>query len=804
MAICYSTLDLSYITFAYSPSTRQMQSQISDSIESERFELLEKIHKLESNELTDSNTALRDLKSRYNELIEATTQSIQYLEYFPTEIWVHVFLRITEVNWMDILPLMQVCQRWTSIILSEPRIWTSVYIQSNVESLELAYSALHLSRDLPLHVTAEVPMDPNIQRTLIGREASRIQSIRLEKPIHSFMSGETFVKISADVLKDLGRLPSLHSLSFNLEPEGDDIWSPILKNLDAPQIRYLGPAVFSQDVLETSRYSRLQDLGTSSSLEVILPKLVKLTDLRRLTLLARTKLDEPTPPSEVSVDPCKDIAPLKSLGHFQEYSEVIWPLLKHVSSSLCVLELEIAQQQLPKLFTVVQDAQYLQDLSLRILISLSTGRWQGNRWKAPTLPRIRRFSLVITIDKVIGRLQTSFAEAAHLVLETLDQSFPHVRSLHLRPYIYGNDLVRLVETKEDLTSLDLTTVVEKDRTGRATCPRLETLRAKNQNVLYYLSMPNLISMEFTNQKLITEKASEPIDCSFASSVQSIIMHSEDASTILANGGEFTQLRTLEWYSCHYGYNYRDNSLPSLTNIIFSSSDRPQSGTAFCESLLRYPRSCPRLEQICFWECLEWDMLLYMLLRRNVHLIQTNISRISRIEMRGYPAPFILVPLSTLLLGEIPIEMPGPEELSFMEIQGIYFDRTMYVKSTLTRIVTNRMEFVLTIRSGCESCIHSRVVCDRPIHSSLEYLTFYGDGENDMTARSKIPKGSDPPLPRQLRAWVDGWTDRRRLWTERESITLDGPFLRRRYCERRQRLVIIDGYTLDGVYSKSFL
>jgi hypothetical protein len=662
-----------------------MQSQVSDSIESERFELLEKIHKLESNELTNSNTALRDLKSRYNELIEATTQPIQYpnyLEYFPTEIWIHVFLRITEVDWMGILPLMQVCQRWTSIIVSEPRLWTSIHIRSNVESMELAYSALHLSRDLPLHVTAEVPMDPNIQKILIEREVGRIQSICLERPVNSFVGAKEFIKISASMLKDLGPLPSLHSLFVSSYPEGDDIWSPILVNLDAPQIRHVEPAVFSQDVLETSRYSRLRDLGTSLPLEVILPKLVKLTDLRRLTLIPRFEPDEPTPPSEVSVDSCKDIALLKSLGHLQEYSELIWPLLKHVSSSLRVLELEIAQEQLPKLFAALENAQYLHDLSVRIPILFNTGGLEGNRWKAPTLPGIRKFTLEITIDELVDELtlEASFAEAAHPVLEALDNSFPRVRSLHLNSYIYGNDLVRLVETMQDLKTLDSMQVVRSNRTMKATCPTLESLRAEDQSVLYYLTIPNLTSMEFKSFKILDEVVSEPIDCSFASSVQSIVMQSQHASTILANGGEFTQLRTLEWFNCRYGYNYRDSSLPSLTTIIFSSFDVPQSVTAFCESLLRYPRSCPRLDTICFRRYPEWDMLFYMLLRRNVHLPQTNISQILRIQLLMVPAPFIMVPLSTLLSGKIPVEMPSPEELSFMEIQDVYFDQTMYVSS----------------------------------------------------------------------------------------------------------------------------
>jgi hypothetical protein len=298
--------------------------------------------------------------------------------------------------------------------------------------------------------------------------------------------------------------------------------------------------------------------------------------------------------------------------------------------------------------------------------------------EGPHSTPIRKFTLEITIDELVDELasEASFAETAYPVLEALDNSFPRVRSLRLKSYIYGNDLARLVETMEDLTSLDLISVVWKDRIGKAACPTLVTLKAEDQSVLYYLSTPNLISMELSSLKPLDEEASEPIDCSFASTVQSTIMHSGHASTILANGGEFTQLRTLEWYNCIHGYNYRDSPFPSLTNIIFSYLDQPQSGTAFCESLLRYPLSCPRLETICFWECLEWDMLLYMLLRRNVHLIQTNISRISRIEMRGFPAPSILVPLITLLLGRITVEMPSPEELSLMEIQDIYFDRSM--------------------------------------------------------------------------------------------------------------------------------
>jgi hypothetical protein len=262
------------------------------------------------------------------------------------------------------------------------------------------------------------------------------------------------------------------------------------------------------------------------------------------------------------------------------------------------------------------------------------------------------------------------------VLEALDNSLPHVHTLHLKSNIYTNDLVRLVRTMENLTSLDLHSLVRSNRTEKMSCPTLRTLRTLDENVLRYLSMPNLTNITFLRPEIPDEETNEPFDRSFASSVQSMALHSQEALAILANGGEFTQLHTLEWYSCNHTYHYRDDSFPSLTKIIFSDLFVPQSTNAFYETLLRYPRFCPRLETIQSTEYPEWDILLYMLLRRNVYYGQNNISRITRIETQGFPAPCILVPLRDLLLGKIPLRMPSPEELSCKEIEDLYFDPTM--------------------------------------------------------------------------------------------------------------------------------
>jgi hypothetical protein len=75
----------------------------------------------------------------------------------------------------------------------------------------------------------------------------------------------------------------------------------------------------------------------------------------------------------------------------------------------------------------------------------------------------------------------------------------------------------------------------------------------------------------------------------------------------------------------------------------------------------------------------------------------------------------------------------------------------------------------------------------------------------MTTRHKIPEGSGPPLPSQLQAWVDGWIERRKSWQKKES-TWSYRALRKAECGRRDysRSVVIDGYTLDGMYLKCIL
>ncbi|CAG8768344.1 9255_t:CDS:1, partial [Acaulospora colombiana] len=250
----------------------------------------------------------------------------------------------------------------------------------------------------------------------------------------------------------------------------------------------------------------------------------------------------------------------------------------------------------------------------------------------------------------------------------LSDSLVGIRALRLRSHIFASDLVRFIQDMEHLNRLNLDGTVQDDSARTISCSSLRILVAEDQKVLAYVNMPNLSSLRIQHKSDAKSWNSTGVqlDRSFAPSVHSLSLDTTLADIVLVNGSDFTQLLTLNWMNRYAGYCYPHCSFPSLTKVSFNGRHAPLGASYFCELLLRYPRNCPSLETIAIHGYPEWDMLLYMLLRRNVYHGRDNVSRITNIELPRYPAPWILVPLSALLLGKIPLAMPPPEELSFVD------------------------------------------------------------------------------------------------------------------------------------------
>ncbi|PVF98551.1 hypothetical protein CPB86DRAFT_673293, partial [Serendipita vermifera] len=341
-------------------------------------------------------------------------------------------------------------------------------------------------------------------------------------------------------------------------------------------------------------------------------------------------------------------------------------------------------------------------------------------------------------------------------------------------------LIRFLKKMEILEAFRFQGSVQNDRAETIACPSLKILWTRDEGILRYLRIPNLTSLKIwgiINSKEIVEA---PFDRSFASSVQLVSMQACNAELILMDGSDFTRLHSLRLFNPIYEYGYPSGSLPALTEISFDMMHGSMGASHLCELLLRYPRTCPCLKTIRIYGYPEWDMLLYMLLRRNVYHSRDHISRITNIEVPGYPGPSILVPLSALLLGKLPLEMPSPEELSFGAIADISFDPTI---------------------SGCMDCIDCRLVCSTPVPPYNPMDSIISMDRPYSRLGDKRAQGSDPPLPEYLQTWVDDWPERTGAW-ERRPHEMEAYRRRKNQCARHDysQLVVIDGHTLDGAHS----
>ncbi|PVF98544.1 hypothetical protein CPB86DRAFT_873227 [Serendipita vermifera] len=783
-----------------------MQSITSDSNEEERISLLQQISALKSKgeELLPTKTSLiRDLKSRHNALVQANSRTFRLpdpSQDLPPEIWTHILLMIVEDDCVNILPLTQVCQHWASIILSEARIWTFIHIKGDIEALELAHSALFLSKGLPLCMTVDIPIVSVVLERFLQREANRIRHLKI-KPMSGYFQtwifGNSNVHIVEDLLKGLGSLPSLESLTINIKKISLAILSSALRFLIAPNIKYLIPALFPGDLSALSRFTQLRSLATFLTLETVIPELVGLTDLKKLVFWDFGEYDEGSP-SLSYVRSCENIAPVEYLSSYQEPSDYIWPLLSQISSRVRKLDLKIRWKQALDFFIIVHGAPCLHELDLFIIIH-SKDEVNATHWKAPTLPQIQKFGMDMYVSSSAKDASNTVTEITTTILGALNDSLVGIRKLHIKAPIFGSDLVRFIQGMKHLNTLRLDKSVEHDQARTISCPSLNLLEAHDARVLRYLSMPNLISYilwKYQGPDIIwpelpsidhnfLAKELPNIDRKFTANVQSLYLDGRLAAVVGVDESEFTQLRTLTWLMTggleDAGYRVLYRSFPSLTTISFEESNGQQGGNHFCELLLRYPRTCPRLETIRICGYPNWDILLYMLFRRNVEHGRKDISAIKSIELPGYPAPCILMPLSTLLLGKIPLKMPSLGEFWYADI------------------------FCDPAISGCASCINCGLTCST---SAIPPDTSDGS-ESFQVILEKVlermernePLGSDPPLPDYVQGWLDSYLEKWSIWAERQKQNgFKGIGERSSPCARHDysQLVVIDGHTLDGV------
>ncbi|PVF92120.1 hypothetical protein CPB86DRAFT_238622 [Serendipita vermifera] len=120
-------------------------------------------------------------------------------------------------------------------------------------------------------MTVDIPIVSVVQERFLQREANRIRHLKIKAMSGYFQTwgfANQQVNIIEDLLKGWGPLPSLESLTIDIDTIHKFNLSSVLHFLDAPNIKYLTPVLSFDDISAFSRFTRLQSLEISSPLEI--------------------------------------------------------------------------------------------------------------------------------------------------------------------------------------------------------------------------------------------------------------------------------------------------------------------------------------------------------------------------------------------------------------------------------------------------------------------------------------------------------------------------------------------------------
>ncbi|KAG9054688.1 hypothetical protein FS842_004463 [Serendipita sp. 407] len=230
-----------------------------------------------------------------------------------------------------------------------------------------------------------------------------------------------------------------------------------------------------------------------------------------------------------------------------------------------------------------------------------------------------------------------------------------------------------------------------------------------------------------------------------------------------DGRRFSHVATLTWDGSISWGNLRQCStittgFASITKLVFAEAYARKDSNDFCAALIRSPTSCPHLTNISFHCYPSWDLLFHMLLRRNI-MPGSPVTPLKNIQLPGYPARSLLLPLTGLLASKLST-IPAMSEIALTFRNGL-FDSS---------------------KAGCDCCMDCGLSCQVPVqvidplHVVTAQPNLLGDSPEDK-AKEETPvddSNTDTDcesteieynLIEPLKAWFDTWPQRRKAWNE---------------------------------------
>lgn len=522
-----------------------------------------------------------------------------------------------------LLHLMEVSSLWETKITSNPLLWVDIILDNEYGTAAKAAIAIHYSKQVPISLYIA---DASIWWTVESlQEALIINKDR----IRAFSFLDEKIHLAKPMLVQLLPMPLLESIVFTRFWDTEAITS-FLKSIPRP-LKAVQGVSFDVTILKCVDISQLRSLYLRTDSDHFLDLLDSASRLEELVIVSRGRYGRVDIPKS-SYDYQKPLR-WKSLHFTQGKTEAIFRIFYRLSN-LMDLEIGVNGKVLPALLLRLGEMERLAKLKLVFLDDWSD-------FYAPTTPHLSKSVniLGLTIIAYDSRLDQNIADLLFLCCPNTTQLSLWASSKDTIPIYASVSGFKSLKTMELIHHQSYESEIRLD-TPVSFVDSLESLTYLASSEVLKLILPQQIAK-----------------------VKQLTVDLIDEGELALDPRRSPDLDTLK-VSTRVEVVWGPGTFAHLTFISVYGSHNPRTPayiTGICRDIVLHQNALPSLCRLRLEICPEWDILLILLVRRNIRSTQ-GISAITTLEIPTRCPPRLIECFKAIVKG-VPVKLPTSYELS---------------------------------------------------------------------------------------------------------------------------------------------
>lgn len=654
------------------------------------------------------------------------------LEILPEEVWTSIIVETaldtvpkggferydteSTISQDFLLHLTRVSCRWETKISSNPLLWVDIVLDNEYGTAAKATIALHYSKQVPISLYI---VDATIWWTVESlRETIIVNKNRIRKLF--FWDRKTHLIVP--ILVQLSPMPILEHVRCASSWDREAITS-FLETVQTP-LKEIENLFFNKTLLKRVDISELRSIHLQTDSDFCLDKLENASRLERVFVSSdeRSQSSDIPNPSQLYRKPLR----WNQLRFTDSGAEVVLSII-HRLPYLTDLRLGVDGEAFSALFIQLGAMERLVSLHLTL-----TGGWSD--FRIPATPHVSTTisTLKISTSEYNPRLDQDIADMLFLCC-------PNTTLLSLCPP--SASAIRTYASALGFKNLKAVEVIMIGSDDSAENLDTPVSFVNSLESIFYTVIPIWLKVVFPQQ---------------APKVKHLTLGLLGDGALVFDPSTWPNLQTLvvplglaaTWGTGTYRH------LSSISVYEASNGTQSQNVTRICRDIALYPDCFPSVRKLRLEQCPEWDILLILLVRRNVRSTP-GISAITILEIPARCPPFLIECFKAIVQG-VPVNLPTYYELSLAGAFEIVRDPAI---------------------PGCVSC-----------HRALRYC-------EDVQGSSVAERGLWPPIqrieyPEDESDILQTWEVRADQWYPFEYWYPFAKGARRSWCERQFNMVTL--------------